>query len=469
MGTQSDGQTLRGANSADLGEPAPESEATTDAGPPEQADLLGIKAFIPVPLEVIPNTDSLPFHVYIRHPDRGYVPFRFAGTSLGVRERSQLVDDGERRVFVDVRQHDLYCRYVEDHLDSIIADGAIDVVERARLLYEMADRLVEEMAVDLCDDHVKRSRRLIRVLASHTLHSRVLPEAMANVRRRERHPGAHVLAVTGGLMRLGLAMKLPMNQLGEVALGGMLHDVGKDSATLAAGTIDGEDYRAHPSTGGERLRALLPRSPGIVAMAEQHHERVDGRGFPRELKGGEIHAWARMLAIVDAFDNLVHQASDPDDRLAPQAAIEKMLEEAGQAWDPEMLGAWKRQVVEAPAGDGGGNEADTGPFGLFAGPGGKERRRHLRYPFHVALVLNREQASGGRRKTLVVQSLDISRGGVHFISKQPLSRGERVIINIPTQPGTPAGPTRAVQARIVRCDRSMLTDGFDVGAEFLGT
>ena len=74
-------------------------------------------------------------------------------------------------------------------------------------------------------------------------------------------------------------------------------------------------------------------------MAYQHHERVDGRGYPVGVLGDEIHPWARLLAVVDVFDALTG-ARPYRHSLSQQQALDYQRQRAGARFDPEILQCW---------------------------------------------------------------------------------------------------------------------------------
>ncbi len=448
------------------------AEAVSDS-----RDLLGIKAYVPVLLDVIRTTDRLAFDIYVKQGERGFVPFRFRNTPLQDRDRQQLLVQGVHQVYVDVRHHPNYCQYVEGQLDAIISDASIDIQERARLLYQVSDRLVEEIAAGLTVEHLKRARQLVRVLASHTLHSRTLPEAMARVVAREQHVGAHALHVCSGMLRIGLSMKLAVSELADLALAGILHDAGKSMDVLTCwelpkSTADPRHhaYREHPTLGAQALQMVCAKSSGLIAVAGQHHEALDRSGFPTGLPGESIHLWARICAVVDAYDCLT-QAGPNRKPLEPGEALGRIEADSGSKLDPEIVGHLKR-LYAAPATRGatGGAAGEVLLDIGQSGPGGAERRQSPRYPFHVAVIVRRGLDRQGRpvgRSSIVVQALDVSRTGIHFISRQPFGVGEVILVDLPTQIGG-KGPAQQVRAKIVRCLRWNVAAGYDIGATFIG-
>jgi len=127
----------------------------------------------------------------------------------------------------------------------------------------------------------------------------------------------------------------------EVAYGFLLHDIGKAAipATLLAkeGPLTSGEWevmRRHPAIGGVMIAgigSLVEAAPVI----EGHHERWDGNGYPRGLKGTEIPLAARVFALADAFDAMT--SDRPYRRALPlDRALEEIHRETGSQFDPEL-------------------------------------------------------------------------------------------------------------------------------------
>lgn len=92
---------------------------------------------------------------------------------------------------------------------------------------------------------------------------------------------------------------------------------------------------AHPEQAAEILGPLKPLAP-VVTLVLAHHERFDGRGYPRGLAGTDIPLGARILAIADAFDAMTAFGYYQPTR-SPEAALEVLRSEAGRQFDPELV------------------------------------------------------------------------------------------------------------------------------------
>lgn len=150
---------------------------------------------------------------------------------------------------------------------------------------------------------------------------------------------------------LGQELGLPANELDDIHLSGLLHDIGKvgvDDRILRKETqLDADEFeqiKKHPEIGCQIL-AGLANLEHILPGVRNHHEAFDGTGYPDRLKGEEIPLMARILAVADSYDAM---GSDRPYRAGmPLERIEAIFQEnAGPQWDPQVIAAYFRARVE---------------------------------------------------------------------------------------------------------------------------
>ena len=117
----------------------------------------------------------------------------------------------------------------------------------------------------------------------------------------------------------------------EVIFAGRVHDLGKlfiDHRILnKTGTLTEEEFAAikiHAQIGAEVLRAI-PELERVAQAIETHHEAFDGSGYPLELKGENIPLYGRIVAVVDAYDNMTSDRS-----FSPPKSEEQAMAELGK-------------------------------------------------------------------------------------------------------------------------------------------
>ncbi|WP_051195765.1 HD domain-containing phosphohydrolase [Meiothermus rufus] len=162
------------------------------------------------------------------------------------------------------------------------------------------------------------------------------------VELRDQETGGHTERVVELGLRLAQAMGLKGEALEDFRRGAILHDVGKigipDQILKKPGPLTPEEWavmRLHPVYAYEWLKGI-PHLAQALTIPYAHHERWDGSGYPRGLKGGEIPLPARIFAVVDVYDALT---SDRPYRGAwpKEKALAYLQAEAGRSLDPQVV------------------------------------------------------------------------------------------------------------------------------------
>jgi cyclic di-GMP phosphodiesterase len=166
-----------------------------------------------------------------------------------------------------------------------------------------------------------------------------------SVDARHSVTGDHTGQLADYAAKLGENLGMTEEELEELRLGCLLHDIGKvaipDSILLKPDRLSTEEtqiVRQHPVT-GEKICAPLKTLRRILPMIRHHHERMDGSGYPDGLSGEEIPLQARIVQIADVYDALI---KDRPYRAALSAedAMEILRREAAQGWLDAAL-VWK--------------------------------------------------------------------------------------------------------------------------------
>jgi HD-GYP domain-containing protein (c-di-GMP phosphodiesterase class II) len=140
----------------------------------------------------------------------------------------------------------------------------------------------------------------------------------------------------------------------QLAYGFRLHDIGmigvSNETLLKPGALtpaEMDEIREHPWL-GERIVAPVPALNGLTRQVIAcHHERWDGSGYPRGLRGVEIPLAARIFAIVDTFDAMTNDQPYRD-ALAQDAARDEIFTKAGSDFDPDLVNGFLALELPAP-------------------------------------------------------------------------------------------------------------------------
>jgi HD-GYP domain-containing protein (c-di-GMP phosphodiesterase class II) len=164
---------------------------------------------------------------------------------------------------------------------------------------------------------------------------------------KDNYTFGHSERVARIAVELGRELGLDGEELGDIYLAGLLHDVGKigikDSVLHKRDPLTPEEQehiRQHVTIGYWILAELRPIR-NLLPVVLYHHERVDGGGYPDGLAGESIPLHARILAVADAYDAMSHQRPYRDS-LPYRQVEEELLRGAGSQWDKQVVEAFMR-------------------------------------------------------------------------------------------------------------------------------
>lgn len=166
----------------------------------------------------------------------------------------------------------------------------------------------------------------------------------------------HSLNVT--IYTLGLAVELGYTekQLLEIGLGALLHDIGKivipSEILNKPGRLTDEEFdiiKTHPRAGFDLLRQAPNISLLTAHCAFQHHERINGSGYPQGLKEDQIHEYAKIIGIADVFDAVTSQRVYRKPML-PHEALEMLYSGVGTLYDLTFIQAFIKTIAVYPIG-----------------------------------------------------------------------------------------------------------------------
>ena len=166
----------------------------------------------------------------------------------------------------------------------------------------------------------------------------------------------HSFQVTLYSLAIAKEMGYSESDLRTIGIGAILHDVGKmvtpSEILFKPGRLTNEEFetmKQHARSGFDILRNLHTVSLLVAHCAFQHHERIDGSGYPRALVDYEIHPFAKVIAVADVFDavtsNRVYRK-----KMIPSQGIEIIEAGRGTMFDAKVVDALKKSVVHYPNG-----------------------------------------------------------------------------------------------------------------------
>ncbi len=173
------------------------------------------------------------------------------------------------------------------------------------------------------------------------LKNKAISEILAQLRNKDPDTFKHCHRVGQLSCWMGSKLGLKRNDLADLFLAGLMHDVGKintpDSILKKPGSLTDEEFaqmKQHPLD-SERLVKRIKDYPYLQKIVRGHHERYDGRGYPDGLAGEDIPLYCRIIFVIDTFDAMTNN------RIYRKAiSFDEVYEEiklnAGKQFDPEI-------------------------------------------------------------------------------------------------------------------------------------
>lgn len=166
----------------------------------------------------------------------------------------------------------------------------------------------------------------------------------------------HSVDVAILMVAIARTLAVPASELPVLALAGLMHDAGKqlvpEEILSRPGALTREEYaeiQKHPQYGFELLASCDGCPEAVRLVALQHHERLDGSGYPGQLTGNQLHPYSRIAAVADTFDAMtsdrVYHRGCP-----PRAALLELYRERQRRLDQEAVEALIRVVGVYPVG-----------------------------------------------------------------------------------------------------------------------
>ena len=244
--------------------------------------------------------------------------------------------------------------FVKDGVADDVVPADVLLPQTRSLALRTAHRALERVRAgdDLPMDAI---RAAVEAMLADLANARDAVLEFSALRSASEYTYTHSVNVCVYSLLLARALGYAASDLRLVGMGALLHDVGKVfCADLCAkeGPLTADEWvrmREHPVYGFEVLRRYRELHLFVAHMAFQHHERLDGSGYPRGISGEEILPCARIVAVADVYDALSADRPYAPAR-SPVEAMAEVMRAAGSGLDPDVVRAFVRRMAIYPTG-----------------------------------------------------------------------------------------------------------------------
>lgn len=244
---------------------------------------------------------------------------------------------------------------------------------------------------------------LVAELANNIVENLDASMWLTQLKNKDEYTAIHSLNVCVLSLTFGRSLGLKGEELNELGLGALLHDIGKMRVPIKVlnkpGKLTTDEFeimKAHPGMGYELLRSDSNISKEVLTIVRNHHERLNGQGYPDKLAEKDISYYTKIVSITDVYDAITSDRVYHDG-MTPHEALKKLYEWMPNNFDSELMQAFIRTIGIYPVGSV--VELQTGHIGLVV----KLSENHRLKPV-VMLIMDRHKQFYPRRKLVNLAS-----------------------------------------------------------------
>ncbi|MCA1064476.1 HD-GYP domain-containing protein (plasmid) [Rossellomorea sp. AcN35-11] len=276
----------------------------------------------------------------------------FQGEGDPVFERGIVLTKGIKKLLLENGVCYIYVEEKNRSKDAVINDEDIESVKRG--FFDILHK--NKKAKTVSKETLIRFQKVLNELFRSTPADSGVMNILAEIQKRDEELCLHSINVTLYSMQLAKDLDYSIKDTELIGMGALLHDIGKMLIPRAIlynseGLKDGEFQiiKTHSSLGFEVLKDNYFIPEEAAQTAYQHHERLDGSGYPRGLKNDDIHEFAKIIAVSDVYDAVtsdrVYQKA-----MLPHEGVEVLRKSIPQQLDSRLVETFPRSITIYPPG-----------------------------------------------------------------------------------------------------------------------
>lgn len=297
-----------------------------------------------VPIDLYRDGEIVETDLYLYYQGQ-HILCKTKGVRWSAEDEERVVNFGADTFFVKFSSPEEHSQFLDEKLKSLLERPNVSLERKASVLYDVSDPILSKVYSASRDtENMKVAGNYVKNCIKYLNEKGSLTELvqLANKNLTEHTHALHVSTYSIALAkRVGAQSYEDIFALG---MGALLHDIGKskiDSKILKkAGDLDDKEWaiiRMHPEYGAEILdgRPEVPKLARRIVL--EHHERVNGKGYPKGIKG--IHQFSKIVGIADCF-NALTSATEYSQAKTPYDALKYMIQHMSLEYDKNLLGAF---------------------------------------------------------------------------------------------------------------------------------
>jgi HD-GYP domain-containing protein (c-di-GMP phosphodiesterase class II) len=306
--------------------------------------------FLPVSTGTFSAAAVLDFNLYIHLPGRPPELYRERCYPLTAEDLERLRRTSVSQLYIRLDDAERFRRYLHDH---VLHGIGVPTPMRFQALRDLTRAAFEDaLRVGNCDSMVLLAAGFGQDLTAMLADQTPALEELFKTLDHDYYTFTHACNVSTYCAVIALRLEqFDAIEVAEIAAGGLLHDIGKRHISPQIlnknGKLTEHEWalmKQHPVTGYRELAQRPDLNQGQLMMVYQHHERLDGSGYPTGVKGDEIHPWAKICAVADVFDAMTCQRAYRR-AIRISEVYSHLRQFAGKRFDADIVECWTASVA----------------------------------------------------------------------------------------------------------------------------
>lgn len=280
-------------------------------------------------------------------------------TAMSLFLQSHTAVDGTAKIklreiemlYVIEEEEERYKAYVDSNLQVIARREDIPTEEKGRMVYQRAAEAIDSLFNNPESlESVKMAQPVVNSFIDIILNDRSAVESLMRITAHDYYTHTHSINVSIYTLSLGAFLGVEGKDLETLGMAAILHDLGKSRIDYDIinknGKLTDEEFeqmRYHPAYGHEIALNLGIEDERVLSGIRHHHEKMEGGGYPDNLKGEDISQFARIIGVCDVFDALSTKRSYKDP-MSSFEALKLMKETMKGHLDMAMVNAFIRML-----------------------------------------------------------------------------------------------------------------------------
>ncbi len=277
------------------------------------------KSYKSIDKRLITEGESIDFTLYETNDTK---------TQMTLFLQSDSIVDGDKKVYlreienlyVDEQEYDKYQSYAQKHLQNIASDKSIPFSEKADIVYKKAAEVMNTLFKNPDSlENMQKSQNLVDGFVSLVLQDEATLASIMKIAAHDYYTHTHSINVSIYALSLAKFLGLKDKDLEDLGMSAMIHDLGKSRIDTAIinknGKLSDQEFtsmKEHPQFGYQIALSMGITDTRILSGIRDHHEKLNGEGYPNALKDKQISLFARIIAVSDVFDALTTKRSYKD-------------------------------------------------------------------------------------------------------------------------------------------------------------